>query len=83
VKFKKAMVSIGLAATLAVSGQVVTADNNRAQALTKSQCYIRYDSTNGAYGSRIESCWYDYNWWEEVFLGKHDGRYYAYVPAYA
>jgi hypothetical protein len=41
-----------------------------AHAYTKSGCYSYYE-----YGWRYtQVCYYDYNWWEEVW-GYHDGWY--------
>lgn len=79
---RRSLASLGLAATLALTGgtaaQVVTADNNKAEAYTKNSCYYTYVNNN-SYNQKVLSCYYDYNWWEEVFLGKRDGRYYTYV----
>lgn len=52
-----------------------------AQAVTKSNCYVKYSEyfmVNGKL-DRLNLgtyCYYDYSWWEETFtLGKHDGWY--------
>lgn len=80
---KKSAAILGLAATLALTGgtaaQVVTADNSKAEAYTRNSCYYTYVN-NTSYNQMVLSCYYDYNWWEETFLGKRDGRYYTYVP---
>lgn len=86
-KFKKSLVSLGVAAALAVSGgsvaQVATADlSSKAQAYTTSSCYW-VTLTGSTYGQRVLSCYYDFSWWEEVFQGKRDGRYYEPYRTYA
>lgn len=56
-----------------------------AHAYTTSSCYYTYiPSGGGSYTwTRVHSCYYDYNWWEETFQGKRDGRYYTVVGVYA
>jgi len=74
-KIKRALAVAGVTA-LAMVGLAAPA-----HAYTKSNCYWVYVN-NTSYGQRALSCYYDYNWWEETFLGKRDGRFYEYQPQY-
>jgi hypothetical protein len=86
---KKAMVSLGLAATLAVTGGVV-ADVATSHNTSKAQAYTFVDgpekwSWDYYWNGYRYMCgvWanIDYNWWEEVVEGKRDGwkrLYWAY-----
>lgn len=63
---------------LSTAGSAVAAPP--AQAATQSNCYVKYSEyfmVNGKPDRLIMGtyCYYDYNWWEETFLGKHDGWY--------
>lgn len=59
-------------------------NTSEAEAVTKTQCYYGYRN-NGSYpGVRVRYCYYDYNWWEESWMGgsNRDGWYYEHVPVY-
>lgn len=87
-KLKKAMVTLGLAATLAVTGtgvaQVATATpefGNSAQAYTitkieKWQWNYFYGSNGRKYCSVNE--YRIHNWWEKFVEGKRDGWHFVY-----
>jgi hypothetical protein len=87
-KIKKAVATLALAATLAVTGgtaaQVVTAENNKAQAYSYTQGPEKWQWDYFWSGGR-KYCgvwaYVDYNWWEETFQAKRDGwqrLYWAY-----
>jgi len=64
-------------ATAALAGAMVLAGGTAAQAATYGSPYKV--QTGGTYCPVF--MYVDYNWWEEVFLGKRDGaefQYYAY-----
>lgn len=83
---KKAMVSLGLAAGLALGGgavaDVATSHNtSKAQAYTYTSGPTKHQTDRYWNGSRwMCGVWayIDYNWWEEVFEGKRDGYYRLY-----
>ena len=88
-KVKKAMATLGLAATLAVSGGVVadvaTSHNtSKAEAYTYTQGPEKWQWDRYWNGTRYMCgvwAYIDYNWWEEVVEGKRDGwtrLYWAY-----
>ncbi|MBC9705308.1 MAG: hypothetical protein H9W81_10115 [Enterococcus sp.] len=64
---------------LTTAGSAVAAPS--AQAVTKSNCYVKYSDYFYVNGTRTRLilgtyCYYDYNWWEETFLlNKRDGWY--------
>lgn len=63
---------------VATAGSVVAAP--KAEAVTKSNCYVQYSEYfmfNGQLDRLIMGtyCYHDFNWWEETFLGKTDGWY--------
>lgn len=75
-----AVASLGIVLGMVVVAPVANAQP--AHAATTSSCYYTYILTGTYPGTRVYSCYYDYNWWEETFLGKRDGRYYNRVPVY-
>ncbi|WNT45428.1 hypothetical protein SEA_ARGAN_44 [Arthrobacter phage Argan] len=86
---KKKLTSVALAATLALGGatvaDVATAHNtSRAQAYTYTQGPQKWQNDRYWNGTRYMCgvwAYIDYNWWEEVVQGQHDGwkrLYYAY-----
>ncbi|UGL61955.1 membrane protein [Arthrobacter phage EastWest] len=87
-KIKKAVATLALAATLAVTGgtvaQIATAENSKAEAYTYTQGPVKWQTDRYWNGTRYMCgvwAYIDYNWWEEVFQGKRDGwtrLYYAY-----
>lgn len=84
----KRLAAIGLTAAGITLGTTViapVANATPAHAVTTSSCRITY-IPNGTYpGLKVQSCYYDYNWWEESWMGgsHRDGRYYVPVPVYA
>jgi hypothetical protein len=88
-KLKKAIATLALAGTLAVTGgtvaQVATADNNKAQAYTYTQGPQKWQTDRYWNGSRwMCGVWayVDYSFWEEIAPPwPHDGwkrLYWAY-----
>lgn len=89
-RIKKLLLSVGLAATLALTAgtvaQVATAHNtSKAEAYTATQCRIEYRLTGTYPGYKVNVCYFDYNWWEESWMGgsHRDGWYYTPIPVYA
>jgi hypothetical protein len=82
---KKSVATLGLAAALAVTGgtvaQVGTADlNSKAEAYTATQCHTVW--YNGWQANTV--CYYDYNWWEESWMGgSHKDGWYRTGTGYA
>lgn len=73
-KSKIAMMGIGVLAMtgLVTTGSAVAADP--ASAYTDSKCYKQYDRKPFSYELVYPlqwrySCWRDYNWWEESWMG--------------
>jgi hypothetical protein len=84
---KKTVATLGLAATLALGGGTVgqLATAHKAEAAIGSGAgsvkVVSYGSpyrVNLGYGHCAVFMYYDYNWFEEVFQGKHDGAVYQY-----
>lgn len=74
-KIKKFAASVAMAASLAVGGSLIAAPASQAVTYGSPQKW----QTGGTYCPVM--MYADYNWWEEVFLGKRDGwqlQYYAY-----
>lgn len=72
-KVLSSVLSAGLLTALFTGAQVATTQDD-AQAYTKYNCYnanMYYSGTNKLY---IQRCYYDYNWWEELW-GYRDGWY--------
>lgn len=80
-KFKR-MVAGVFVATAALSSIGGAAFAAPAHAVTKTNCYTAYI---GYYPMQkaVKSCYYNYNWFEEVFGGGVDGRYYERIPLLA
>lgn len=85
-RVKKAFTTIGLSVGILVGAVVAApvATAAPAHAVTTTQCSTKYVYTaGGSYSkTRITTCYYDYNWWEETFQGQRDGWYSTYVPIY-
>lgn len=84
---RKRLAAVGLMATGITLGTTIiapVANATPAHAVTKSSCYYTYLLTGTYPGTRVYSCYYDYNWWEESWAGgsHRDGRYYVSVPIY-
>lgn len=72
-RLKRALASIFVILGITVGTVVVApvATAAPAHAVTMTQCSSYYQ-----YGwNYVTVCYYDYNWWEEVVLGHHDGWY--------
>lgn len=74
-KLKKSIASVGVTAGLVMGGALIAAPGAQAVTYGSPQKW----QTGGTYCPVM--MYADYNWWEEVFLGKRDGwelQYYAY-----
>ena len=69
-KLKKAFVTMGVAAALAVGGSAGSAVVSAQPAQAYSGPYAYYQIV---WGCVHYYAWVDYNWWQEYFEGKRDG----------
>jgi hypothetical protein len=79
-RFKKAAISVGIAAFAALPLTAVTQTANAAPAQAATTYVYHYTKCSGKNLYQWNVYRVDYSWYEEVFLGKKDYTYSAWGP---
>jgi len=69
-KIKRAIASLGITVAMLGGGALIAAPSANAETWTQGPVKWQWDRVGSYCGVWAYN---DYNWYEEVFLGKHDG----------